>query len=370
LDVKAFNTIGEREARALIEVLKEPLSGYLAGKARGGDAVQLLEEEWAKTFGVKHAIACNSATSGLMAAAFAVGLGPGHKFICPAMTMSATAAAPMFTGAEPIFGDVDRLTFTLQVPLARIKIGANVRAIFVTNLFGNPARLRELRKMADELDIWLIEDNAQAPFATEQGEFAGTVGHIGVFSLNIHKPIQCGEGGVIVTDSDILASEMRAFINHREHVSPRIGLNLRMPELCAAVALVQLRRGEEIVEGRIKQANAILSAIGAIYGLVRPMAENFPAGRSVLYTIPFTTVGDRHAFVNALALEKIPVVSGYERPLYRFHAFSRFGKEGDCPVAERLHDRKLFYIENCAWDFDEEDIERIGQAFRKAAGML
>jgi perosamine synthetase len=361
--VKAFNTIGEREAHAVLEVLKAPLSGYLAGKARGGDAVQLLEEEWARTFGVKHAIACNSATSGLLAAAFAIGIGPGCKFICPAMTMTATAAAPMFTGAEPIFCDVDGWSFTLQMPL--IKIGANVRAIFVTNLFGNPARLHELRRICDERDIWLIEDNAQAPFAMENNRYAGTIGHVGVFSLNIHKPLQCGEGGMIVTDDDILASEMRGFINHREHVSGRIGMNLRMPELCAAVALVQLRRADEIIAGRRNQAHAILASIGNLPGLIRPMD-----GKSVFYTIPFTTVGDRHAFVAALAMSGLPIVPGYERPLYRFHAFSRFGKEGDCPVAERLHDRKLFYIENCAWDFDQADIEHIGQAFKDAAKLL
>src|SRR5216684_677795 len=116
-DIKSFNSIGDNEVHDVVYAMHfSPLSGYLAGKERGGFHVQRLEEEWAQTFGVKHAIACNSATSGLMAAAFAVELGRGDKFLCPAMTMSATAAAPMFTGAVPAFCDVDNRTFAMSLP--------------------------------------------------------------------------------------------------------------------------------------------------------------------------------------------------------------------------------------------------------------
>src|SRR5258705_4554253 len=115
--IKPFNSFGYDEykavAKATASVLYEnvPLSGYLAGKERGGRLVCELEDAWAKTFKVKHAVACNSATSGLLAAAFAVGLKPGDRFAVPAMTMSATCAAPMFTGGEPYFVDVEDKTF-------------------------------------------------------------------------------------------------------------------------------------------------------------------------------------------------------------------------------------------------------------------
>jgi perosamine synthetase len=361
--IKTFNTIGADERENVLRLLRDgaslPLSGYLAGKERGGYFVEKLENAWAEMFHVKHAIACNSATSGLMAAAFAIGLQQGHLFACPAMTMSATAAAPMFTGAVPWFFDVDED----DVSMASL---VRYAPVFATNLFGHPAKLHNLREWCDHHCTHLIEDNAQAPFATENGKLTGTIGHIGVFSLNVHKPIQCGEGGMMTTDDDDLASKLRDFINHGENTGGPIGLNLRMPELCAAVALEQLRRGPEIIDGRIDQATAILKAIGPIDGLTRPMTRE--GCRHTFYAIPFLVEKNRDAFCNRLRDEGVPVVEGYVPPLYRLPAFAGYARL--CPVAEDLHERRLFYIENCAFDFSPEQIEEIGAAFKKAAEVL
>jgi len=358
-EIKAFNTIDMDEMYAAADTGAggQPLSGYLAGKERGGRFVCELEDAWCETFKVKHAIACNSATSGLLAAAFAVGLKPGDQFACPAMTMSATCAAPMFTGATPFFIDIDTATFSISTDLPYDM------PVFVTNLFGHPAYLRRLRDWCDANHTVLVEDNSQSPFAWDGDKFAGTVGHIGVFSLNVHKPIQCGEGGVIVTDDDDLAARMRAFINHGEHAGPEIGLNLRMPEVCAAIALVQLRRGESIIQGRIDQATAILAAIGDIPGIVPPVTR--PRCRHVYYTIPFLIEDRRAEFCAALRAAGVPIVEGYVPPLYRMPAFARFALP--CPVAEDLHDRRLLYFENCAHDVTMAQAEQIGAAFRKAA---
>ncbi len=374
--IAPFNSIGAHELDCLQAALERPLSGYLAGQERGGYCVQELEAGFSALYTVKHSIAVNSATSGLLAAAFAIGLGPGDDFICPALTMSATAAAPMFTGAVPRFCDVDDRSFTLAMPLARIMVGPRTKAIFVTNLFGNPARLHALRNAADELGIWLIEDNAQAPLAMEtpskyvRPRFAGTIGHIGVFSFNVHKPLQCGEGGMIVTDCDDLAGKMRAFINHGEHIGERIGLNLRMPELCAAVALAQVRGGDTIIDQRIEQALAILNAIGVIPGLWRPIDLERP-GRPIFYTIPFVlddwplAGAKRNFFCDGLKALGVPIVEGYVDPLYRLPAFKAFARP--CPVAEDLHDRRLFYIENCRYTFAPDQIRLIGEAFKRTA---
>ena len=367
--IESFNTIGIDERQAAIDAIAFQLSGYLAGKERGGREVCALEDVWAETFKVKHAIACNSATSGLLAAAFAAGLGPGDQFVCPAMTMSATCAAPMFTGATPLFGDVEPDHFGLREVPRGYRSGGPIKASFITNLFGHPATLTQARKTAEGLGGILIEDNSQSPFAWEGEKFAGTIGHIGVFSLNVHKPLQCGEGGIVVTDDDELAKRMRAFINHGEHVGPHIGLNLRMPEVCAAIALVQLGRGENIIQGRIAQATAILAAIGDIPGLRMPVVRK--GCRHVYYTIPFLVddpPSGRWAFCNALREQGVPIVEGYVPPLYRMPAFSRFARS--CPVVEDLHDRRLFYFENCAHDVTLAQAEQIGDAFRKAAEMV
>jgi dTDP-4-amino-4,6-dideoxygalactose transaminase len=364
--MKPFNSFNYDEYKAISKfsasVLYEnvPLSGYLAGKERGGLQVCALEDAWAKTFKVKHAIACNSATSGLLAASFAVGLGAGDQFVCPAMTMSATCAAPMFTGATPFFCDVSDEDFGL-VPEP---MPDNTKAIFTTNLFGHPSRLARNQWSTIGPDpVYLIEDNSQSPFAWANDRYAGTMGTIGVFSLNVHKPLQCGEGGMIVTDDDDLAERMRAFINHGEHSGPDIGLNLRMPEVCAAIALMQLHRGEEIIQGRIDKATAILAAIGDIPG-IRPPITGLRC-RHVYYTIPFLIDHRRAEFCAALRAEGVPIVEGYVDPLYRMPAFARFARP--CPVAEDLHDRRLFYFENCAWALNGDDVVMVADAFKRAA---
>jgi dTDP-4-amino-4,6-dideoxygalactose transaminase len=377
--IKPFNGIAQEElVSALAAIDGGPLSGYLAGKSRGGRWVRALEDRWCETFHVKHAIACNSATSGLMAAAFAVGLKAGDMFMCPAMTMSATAAAPMFTGAEPYFVDVEDETFGLYI---KEGFPDNVRAIFSTNLFGHPADLsqREWAK-GQKLATYLIEDNAQSPFALAHGRYCGTMGDIGVWSLNVHKPLQCGEGGMVTTDADDLAEKLRNFINHGENVGGPIGLNLRMPEICAAIALTQLNRAPEIIGRRIDQAEAIISAIGNIPGLRPPVVRT--GCRHVYYTIPFLieenmrvgtadcdfnpiSSNKRGMFCTALRIEGVPIVEGYINPLYRLPAFKPYARS--CPVAADLQDRGLFYFENCAWDPTKEQIKKIGDAFKKAA---
>jgi perosamine synthetase len=363
--IKPFNSIGPEEKMEASIAMAGALSGYLAGNERGGYWVRSLEDAWCETFGVKHAIACNSATSALLAACEAAGVGddPADKVITTPFTMSATAAAPAFLGSKVIFGDIEDETFALRE--CPFHLG-NVKASIITNLFGHPATLKEARRTSELIGGILIEDNAQSPFAMEGSRYAGTVGHIGCWSLNIHKPLQCGEGGVCTTDDDELAARMRAFINHGEHVSDRIGLNLRMPEVCAAIALVQLRRGKEIIGGRVEQAEAIIAAIGDIPGLRPPVVRD--GCTHVYYAIPFLVEKNRTEFCNTLLSEGVPIVEGYVDPLYRMPAFKQFARP--CPVAEDLHDRRLLYIENCAWDFTPEQIKQVGEAFQKAARMF
>jgi perosamine synthetase len=362
-----FNTIGDDEKAAVSAVMTHhPLSGYLAGKERGGRMVCALEDRWAEEFKVKHAIACNSATSGLLAAAFAIGLKPGDQFFCPAMTMSATAAAPMFTGATPIFGDVDDRFFALKAT------DCDVKAVFLTHLFGAAIDEAWWRGWAHQEGAKLIVDAAQAPFAMEpkSDRFAGTIGDIGVFSLNVHKPIQCGEGGIIVTNDDDLADRMRHFINHGENVAENIGLNLRMPEVCAAIGLTQLSRAEDIIGRRRAQAEELVAEIGAIPGIRPPVVRE--GMEHVYYTIPFlidvhlSKFGDpRATFCSELRELGVPIVEGYIDPLYRLPAFKEFPHH--CPVAEDLQDHRLFYFENCAWDLTPAQIKGVGDAFKRAA---
>lgn len=355
--IKPFSSISRREADAVHALMMSreiPLSGYLAGRERGGNHVRALEDAWCETFGVKHAVACNSNTSGMLAACYALDVGPQSIVGVPCFTMSATAAAPRFLGATLEFSDVEDRTFCVHKDFGAPDV------LMVTNLFGHPTSIGTLSAVSG---MKTIEDNAQAPFAMNYGKYAGTIADIGVFSMNVHKPLNCGEGGMCVTNDDDLAAKLRAVVNHGEHVSDRVGLNLRMPEVCAAIALTQLRRGKEIIGGRVEQAESILDAIGHINGIRRPVVRD--GCTHVYYTIPFLVEKNRTEFCAALREEGVPVVEGYVAPLYRMSAFSQFARS--CPMAEDLHDRRMLYIENCAWDFTPEQIRLVGDAFRRAA---
>ncbi len=369
--VAPYNSIGEEERRRLGQFATEmtlggsfhaPLSGYLAGKERGGYYVCLLEAAWCETFRVKHAIACNSATSALLAASFAIDLHAGDEFIVSPMTMSATAAAPMFTGARPVFCDVNRRTFGLDPK--RVYWANGIKAVFLTHLFGLSIDEGWFTGWAHQHGMKVVVDAAQSPLATCDDVYAGTTADIGVYSLNVHKHFHCGEGGVAVTNDDELAARMRAFINHGEHSNGRLGLNLRLSELCASVALTQLRKAPGLVQGRIEQAEAIIEAIGRIPGLRAPYVH--PDCRHVYYTIPFVIDKDRSQFCNVLREAGVPIVEGYIEPLYRMAAFDTDIAE-PCLVAEDLHDYGLFYFENCAWSPTKEQITAIGDAFQWAA---
>jgi dTDP-4-amino-4,6-dideoxygalactose transaminase len=249
--IQKFLTIGKEEEEAVLRVIRSGnLSGFVASSSKAGAEVTLFEAEWESAFG-GYAVSCNSATSGLLAACMAAGVGPMDEVIVPYFTMSATACAPAVLGATIILADIEPETFCLDPNDVGRQITENTKAVIATNMFGHPAKLKQLRSMCDSRGIILIEDNAQAIMAREDGEFTGTIGHMGVFSLNVHKHIQTGEGGMVMTKDGDLLMKLHDAINHgecRHQETP--GLNLRMTELTAAVGREQLKKLPRIVASR------------------------------------------------------------------------------------------------------------------------
>lgn len=358
--IERFNTIGPAERYVVQDALKQRLSGYLAGDLRGGYYVQELEEDWAGAMGVKHAIACNSATSGLLAASKVCGPDWAYQDIAvPCFTMSATAAAPRLAWDDNYlyFMDCDSETYcSTPAHCPRDRIGM----IIVTDLFGQAAPLTAWRNFANELGVLLIEDASQAPFATTpDGYLAGTIGDVGVFSLNVHKHLQVGEGGIIVTNNDQLAEELRRFINHGELAGKHTpGLNLRMTELAAAMAAVQLDKADDIIASRIELAHELNDMVRDFWE--PPLAE----GKHVYY-IWAVRVGNRDKVVSFLQSEGIPVRAGYVDPLYRLPAFSEWASP--CPVAERAHDQDLIIFEICSWNPDKVQLREMREVFLRAS---
>ncbi len=395
---KPWNTIGAEEIAATTEVLQSGiLSGFVGvwGDAfHGGPQVQALESEWSHFFKIKHSISMNSATSGLYAAMGACGILPGDEVIVPPLSMSATATAPLVYGGIPVFADVDSETFTLNPDSVAKCITKKTKAIIVVNLFGHPGDLDPILKLAQAHNLTVIEDNAQGPGAKYHGKFAGCVAHMGIFSLNRHKHIQCGEGGIVVTNDDTLAMRLKLIRNHAEAVvegkgetnlTNMVGWNYRMTELEAAVARCQLKKLPRILNNKIAQAEQLTKHLKKIEFLSVPVIKNDCT--HVYYTYPILYKSPRPTrdlFVKALAAEGVPIVARYNKPLYLAPLFQNrtaFGvypfslssedySKGICPVAERLHESDLFYIPWCSYDFTDEQIDGIGMAFEKVASHL
>jgi dTDP-4-amino-4,6-dideoxygalactose transaminase len=397
-----YRSLGDAERRAVVKVIDSGvLSGFYGSPGDefyGGLKVREFEAMWRESCGSRHAISVNSATSGLIAAMGAIGIGPGDEVIVPATTMSATAVACLFYGGIPVFADIEDETFCINLASVEAAIGPRTRAIIAVNLFGHPARLAELRKLADDRGIYLVEDAAQSPLSFEAGRRAGTIGHIGVFSLNYHKHIHTGEGGFCVTDDDVLAKRLSLIRNHAENsaewlgiddATNMVGMNLRMTELGAAVGIEQLRQAETHIGARERVAQALSAAVDGLEGLKAPQVRDGCRHNYYCWVMRYdekATGVARKTFSAALAAEGFPHFVGYVEPLYRLplfrkrHAIGREGFpftlsnrrywDGMCPVAERLHAADLVLFEPCAWAVDDTTLDLLGQALRRVHDNL
>ena len=379
LPLPLYNTIGDEEKRAVAEVLD---SGVLSGFAAqpnddhyGGAIIRTLEDLICETFGVRHAIAVNSATSGLHAMVSATRIGPGDEVIVPPYTMTASATAVLMTGAVPIFADIDDEIFCIDPASVEQRITPRTRGIMAVNLYGHPARLRELKDLADRHGLFLLEDNAQAPLASVDGRFSGTIGQSSVLSLNRHKVMQCGEGGIVLTDDDAVAERCRLMRNHGEvlvadlgieDIVNTLGLNYRMTNMEAAVATEQFRKLPGLTDARIALADHLSARLADVPGITPPTV--LPGYRHVYYfhTMKYdagVTGIPRDLFVDAVRAEGFQLAAGYVKPLYLEPLYQKricFGPDGApfsfnpdvnddtyragiCPVVERLQNEDLMW---------------------------
>jgi len=368
----SIHNIGEEEIAEVVCVLKEgPLSGFLASANKGflgGKNVLQLENDFANKFGVKYAVSFNSATTALHGTIIALGIGPGDEVIVPPYTMSASASAILANGAVPIFADIDSKTFCIDPKSVRECITPNTKAIMAVNLFGQSSDYDELKKIAKEYNLKIIEDNAQAPNAKYNDEYTGTIGDIGVFSFNIHKTIQSGEGGMLVTDNDEYALRAQLSRNHGEVVvdempdyesGPIVGSNYRMTEIVAASMRIQLDKLDMLTTKRFALADYLREGLKDISGITTPYID--PKSTHVFYRfvikIDEKELGiSRDKFVDAMTAEGFPMSKGYVKPIYLLPVFrnkkafnnthfpfvyenykcSQEYSEGLCPTVEKI----------------------------------
>jgi dTDP-4-amino-4,6-dideoxygalactose transaminase len=398
---REYNPFGRSDREAVIRVID---SGCLSGFAGaygdefyGGPNVRRLEQAWAEAYGAKHVVSSNSATSSLYSALAALQIGPGDEVIVTPFTMSATITAIVFNHAVPVFVDVESDTFNLDPDKIEAAITPRTRAIMVVHLFGHPADMPAIMNIARRHRIRVVEDNAQSIDAKVGGRLAGTFGDIGVFSLNRHKLIQSGEGGIALTDDDELAIRLRLVRNHGENAAEEFGLrnashvigfNFRMTELDAAVAYEQFIKRERTIANVVAMAELLDDELKGLPG-IEPVAirQGFTHTRmhhTLLYDVGTTGV-DRDLFVRAVQAEGIPIWAGYVTPQYmqpflqQKNVFGITGcplrcphyegtlqdfGPGLCPVAEELH-AKMINSDLHRPPNTADDMRDIAAAFRK-----
>lgn len=311
----------------------------------GGPQVEALENELSDFLGGCHVQTCASGTDALTIALTALRLQPEDEVIVPDFTFIAPAECVAFLGATPVFADIDRETLQISPESVRSLIGSKTRGIIAVDLFGQCAPFEELRKIANEHGLWVIEDAAQAFGATvrEAGNAskACTFGDISITSFYPSKPLGCyGDGGALFTASKELADKMRMIANHGSsgrYCHEIIGINSRLDALQAAVLRVKLGHLSE--ELPVRQQNAQkYDHFFTVYNRAAPdgqkiLLQKIAPGNTSTYAQYTVLAEDRDSFIGKMKQAEIPYCIHYPMPLHKQPCFSK-GNEQLCPNAE------------------------------------
>lgn len=403
---RRYNPIGPEEAEAAKKVIESGVLSQFIGAwdpdFYGGPRVRKFERDWEAYFGVKHAVTVNSATSGLIAALGALDLEPGDEVIVSPWTMCASATAILSWNAIPVFADIEPETFCLDPRSVEANITPYTRAIVAVDIFGHSADLDVLMPLARKHELKVISDTAQAPGAYYKGQLAGTIADIGCFSLNYHKHIHTGEGGVLVTNDPVLAERMQLIRNHAEAVvgdkgvtklNNMLGYNFRLGEIESAIGSEQLKKLSTLVGTRQSIADRLSRGLEDLPSMKTPAVMKDCTHAYYIYalTLDPSALGVTTArLAQALEAEGVTGLSaGYtnihllpmyqKRLAYGSHGFPWTSdicrrhveyRKGICPVAERLHDTDYLGFATCLHDLADADVDLIIAAFHKVWGSL
>jgi len=407
----AYRPIGHEEVEEVRSVVESGILSKFLGVWHedfyGGPQVRAFEAEWAEAYKAKYAISVNSCTSGLYAAVGAAGIGPGDEVIVSPYTMTASATAAIIFNGVPVFADIDPSTYCLDPESIRQRITPRSKAIIVVHLFGQAADMDPIMDLANRHGIIVIEDCAQSPRATYKGRPVGTLGHLGVFSLNYHKHIHSGEGGVITTNDDELAERCQLIRNHGEAVVEAkgtknlvniIGFNFRLGEIEAAIGRIQLKKAHSLIARRKNNVVYLEDKLSGLPGLKMPTVGKDSVHVYYVHALSYAkavTGVHRDRVVQALRAElpvtemreeEGPLVSaGYAKPLYlqpMYQNLVGYGsvscpfkcphyggtpnyREGLCPVAEKAYSETLISNELMCPPMSKADLDDVAKAFHK-----
>lgn len=395
-----YNPIGEEEIEAVRKVIETGvLSQFIGGWGDdffGGPKVQEFERNCEKYFGVKHAVTINSWTSGLIAAVGAIGIEPGDEVIVSPWTMCASATAILHWNAIPVFADIDPNTFNIDPKSVEARITKYTKAIMAVDIFGQSCDIVKLMEIAQKYNLKVITDTAQSPGAEINGSHTGTLAHVGGFSLNYHKHIHTGEGGILVTNDDDIFERLQLIRNHGEAVVADkgvtnivniVGHNFRLGEMECAMGIEQLKKLNFLVKRRQEIAERLSNGLKGLTGIKIPYVV--PGNTHSYYVYPLVLdINKLHVsrsrIVEALNAEGLSFSEGYQNvhllPMYQQKiAYGSKGfpwssdiykgnvdySKGICPVAEELHDHSFISYGLCTHELTDVEVDLMIQAFKK-----
>ena len=306
--------IGKEEISAATSVLK---SGKLTSAAMNGEKNVQEFETLVKNFvKSRYAVAVNSGTAALQAALYSLDLKRGDEVIVPSFSFVASANAILSTGAKPIFADISKENFTIDPESIRTKITKKTKAIMPVHLYGHAAFLDEIGEIARKNNLAIVEDAAQSLGTTLEKRYTGTFFDLGCYSLYPGKVITSGEGGVVVTNNKKLYDKLLMIRNHgmvKGYDSKIFGLNLRLPEISAAIAKVQIKRLGKFIDIRRKNSK-MLSSLLSDLDIQIPTERKGENRNWSLYTI---VTRKRDAVLNKLHSKGVGAVTYYPVPIHR-----------------------------------------------------
>jgi dTDP-4-amino-4,6-dideoxygalactose transaminase len=398
---RRYNPIGPEEAQAAKAVVDSGVLSQFLGVWHedffGGPKVQEFERACEAYFGVKHAVTVNSCTSALIAAIGAIGIEPGDEVIVSPWTMSASATAILHWNAIPVFADIEPDTFCLDPRSVEANITPYTKAILAVDIFGQSADIDALMAIASRHGLKVITDAAQAPGALYKGRYAGTLAHMGAYSLNYHKHIHTGEGGIVVTNDDRLADRARLIRNHAEAVvgakgeadlANMLGYNFRLGEIECAIGVEQLKKLKKLAATRQRAAERLTKGLKGLPGLRTPVPRTDCTHVYYVYPLildPAKLQVTRNRIYDALVAEGLQGLGAGYANLHRLPMYQKkiaYGTKGFpwvseishrevdyrigiCPVAEQLQDKTYLGLQTCLHQLDDGETDLVVAAFHK-----
>ena len=306
--------IDEQEIREVTSVLSE--KALTSASFEGGKRVRQFEDLLSNFVKSKFAVAVNSGTSALQASLYALDIKPNAEVLIPSFTFVATANSVKSIGAKPVFVDILKDNFTMDPDDMKKKITKRTKAIIPVHLYGHVAYMKEIMEIAKKHQLEIIEDASQSLGSKFKGKHSGTFSRLGCFSMYAAKVMTAGEGGAIVTDDKKLFEKLKQIRNHglsKHHITSKFGLNLRLPEINAAIAKIQMKKLPTFLRQRKKNAQ-ILTEFLQNHDIILPKERKNEVMNWYLYTV---TLKQRDKIMNKLNSAGIGAAVYYNPPIHQ-----------------------------------------------------